>query len=338
MSLTKDTIGDYAKLPKGGRKHLKLYMHPPSIPTRFQTIHYDDSEKNAFHSTTPRFIQNHSEIPGPGYYAKSAETINHSHSVKGYGVGFASQLRRFVKPPTDLETEIVVAPNKYHPKLPCYSDSIQNSLSCSFRKPSNPNHQNRNINIYVRTRKGLKPTPGPGDYKNIKEFEKSNGAQSVFKSKTSRTKFDSDGSHHAPPPGLYLVEEAAKAIQPQVYGAISSFKASSRSHHQKLKKPLKFGSLAEIPDTPKEPSSNQTAIPGSGATPIAFPSPGCYNLARGSDAIHKTIPALNSIFQSKTTRFQYNETKSAPGPGHYHPFTNDGSRSFHLNLSQNWSN
>ena len=30
-------------------------MHPPSIPTRFQTFHYDDREEKGFNSTATRF-------------------------------------------------------------------------------------------------------------------------------------------------------------------------------------------------------------------------------------------------------------------------------------------
>ena len=36
-------------------KHLKLYMHPPSIPAKFQTIHFDNSQDKGFNSTCKRF-------------------------------------------------------------------------------------------------------------------------------------------------------------------------------------------------------------------------------------------------------------------------------------------
>ena len=36
---------------------IRLYLHPSSIPTKFQTIHYDDNEEKGFNSTTPRFGQ-----------------------------------------------------------------------------------------------------------------------------------------------------------------------------------------------------------------------------------------------------------------------------------------
>ena len=36
-------------------KEVAVKVHPPSIPTRFQTIHYDDNESKGFNSTAPRF-------------------------------------------------------------------------------------------------------------------------------------------------------------------------------------------------------------------------------------------------------------------------------------------
>ncbi len=39
------------------KKHLKLLMHPPSIPTQFQTFYYNDQEPKAFNTTASRFNQ-----------------------------------------------------------------------------------------------------------------------------------------------------------------------------------------------------------------------------------------------------------------------------------------
>eukprot|EP00842_Homolaphlyctis_polyrhiza_P004894 jgi/Hompol1/5405/HPOL_004391-RA len=76
-------------------KQLKLFLNPPSIPTKFQTIHYDDSESKAFNSTSQRFLKHVDDLPGPGYYACAAEKVEQlfvdaSMSKKGFGVGFAS--------------------------------------------------------------------------------------------------------------------------------------------------------------------------------------------------------------------------------------------------------
>jgi hypothetical protein len=78
------------------------------------------------------------------------------------------------------------------------------------------------------------------------------------------------------------------------------------------------------------------AVPGSGFTPIAFPSPGQYNIAKGGDAILKHGAELRSIFQSKSSRFQ-KTIQDTPGPCFYRPFPHSKFQSFHLNLNQNWT-
>ncbi|KAJ3090474.1 O(6)-methylguanine-induced apoptosis 2, partial [Phlyctochytrium bullatum] len=124
---------------KGKQKHLKLFMHPPSIPTRFQTFHFDDHEPKGFNSTAPRFDQRMDELPGPGYYKKEKLAFNlldeTSVSRKGYGVGFASKTKRFQKPPTDADFSLTkVSPADYDTrKRPQYSYSVAHSLTSSFR-------------------------------------------------------------------------------------------------------------------------------------------------------------------------------------------------------------
>ena len=43
------------KSPKKNLEKIKVYLQPSSIPTKFQTIHYDDSEDYGFNSTAQRF-------------------------------------------------------------------------------------------------------------------------------------------------------------------------------------------------------------------------------------------------------------------------------------------
>ncbi|KAJ3304164.1 hypothetical protein HDV03_003012 [Kappamyces sp. JEL0829] len=173
-------------------------MHPPSIPTRFQTIYYDDRENKAFNSTTRRFDCKMSDLPGaivsltpgPGYYAKAAEKLEHafkelSLSKKGFG-GFASQ--RFKNSLGVIDPFSTVSPAKYNPTTPVYSASLTTSLSPAFRNPVLGAAPIAASAVYVRTKTGLKATPGPGEYSTKSDkAQMTNGAQSVFKSKTSRT-------------------------------------------------------------------------------------------------------------------------------------------------------
>jgi hypothetical protein len=98
----------------------------------------------------------------------------------------------------------------------------------------------------------------------------------------------------------------------------------------------RVGHIANPPPPPKIPPSYQVATPGSGATPIAFPSPGNYNVLESADAVHKKGPVTQSIFKSKTKRFQSIVSEKAPGPDLYHPFPKSKFQSFHLNMNQNW--
>ncbi|KAJ3323977.1 hypothetical protein HDV06_000953 [Boothiomyces sp. JEL0866] len=329
------------------KKQLRLYMHPPSIPTRFQTIHYEDSEKKAFASTSRRFESKTNDLPGPGYYARAAEKLelvmkDASVSKRGYGVGFASQQKRFMKPPTDLETDITVSPAQYFPKSPKYSGSLQNSLSAVFRNPANTVPGKSffvSSNTMVRTKRGFKATPGPGEYsvdRIVVRPPLGDEKSSIFKSRTSRSHFGAQSS--IPAPGSYDVDKSSKSLEPKVYGAISSFRSSQRFQHTYLTvRKIKIVNISDPPALPEEPLSNQVCIPGSGQTPIAFPSPGKYNIVRGADATHKSSPATRSIFMSKSERFAQPLNKEVPGPGYYHPFPHSKSRSYHLNLEENWT-
>jgi hypothetical protein len=67
-------------------------------------------------------------------------------------------------------------------------------------------------------------------------------------------------------------------------------------------------------------------------TPIAFPSPGDYELAQITE-VHRRAPAPS---MGKSDRFK-DSLEANPGPGSYRPYQDTGRRSFRLNLSQSWS-
>ena len=107
--------------------------------------------------------------------------------------------------------------------------------------------------------------------------------------------------------------------------------------HFRNKPPIKFQAIAKAPPKPAFPASIQSSIQGSGATPLAFPSPGRYNLAKGAEMMsqHRQAPAPSL---GKSKRFQKDTLEGPiPGPGSYRPFIDGGHRSFHLNLHKNWT-
>lgn len=92
--------------------------------------------------------------------------------------------------------------------------------------------------------------------------------------------------------------------------------------------------IAKEPPKPSTPGSTQVSIPGSGMTPIAFPSPGDYEIAYGTDTLHRSRPAPS---MSKATRFRGLRNYTTVGPGSYQPYIDGGHRSFHLNLKNTWA-
>ncbi|KAI9193188.1 uncharacterized protein BJ171DRAFT_640845 [Polychytrium aggregatum] len=326
-------------VPGGGPRHLKLFMHPPSIPTKFQTFHFDDREPKGFNSTAPRFDLNPNELPGPGYYQKPSRIAlidEASISKKGFGVGFASKLRRFRKPPTELEF-LPVAPGQYnvsgHSR---YSHSLSSSKTSSFAKP---------VAAPAPKRRAL---PGPGQYDAAPPTKSGHVAESgavfVFKSKTRRSEIncpEATPGWDAPPPGAYEVRDITHRS-----GAVAAFKSTIRKQqssqktnapgpgsYELINKPLRnlakrrseFTSVVQAP--PRPYSGHKGIVPG----------PGFYELASASDAVQHKGPVANHVFASASPRFPVNPNGSKPGPGFYQPVPELKFRSFHLNIDGIWT-
>ncbi|TPX64668.1 hypothetical protein SpCBS45565_g05692 [Spizellomyces sp. 'palustris'] len=232
---------------RGKKRHLKLFIHPPSIPTKFQTFHFDDREEKGFNSTAPRFNKRLDELPGPGYYRSKPNEelgVGGSFSQKGYGVGFISKSKRFHKPPTDLETSLPIHgnPTKYNPREPTYSHSVTHNPSPAFRSPIVPPPPSSAIMPSWGARFD-RPTPGPGYYAPERTPRRAQagpgagdgggaeeaGARSAFVSRSKRSAINEAGSmpgKDAPPPGAYVVQE--ETIAKHVPAAVAAFKATAR--------------------------------------------------------------------------------------------------------------
>lgn len=345
--------GNLENPPKGrqDKRNVKLFMHPPSIPTRFQTFHFDDREAKAFNSTAPRFEQSMDELPGPGYYKKSTDSLEidePSISKKGYGVGFASKTSRFKKPPTDLETTIPVYPGQYNINhTPVYSNSLLNSKTSSFVSP-----------IAVKNNKKFF-TPGPGAYNtNLpsrvrqKYVDNNAPASFVFKSKTKRQEIncaDACPGRDAPPPWAYQVKDVKKNTL--LLGA--AFKAPERKNNSDLPQNVP-GPGAYDPIDEKNTFSDEkktekksrkimfTSIIQEHTRPTSsypkpIPGPGRYELAMASENIQTKGPIAKSVFTSNSPRFPNYKPATKMGPGFYHPIPDLKFRTYHLNLDGLWA-
>ncbi|KAJ3065571.1 O(6)-methylguanine-induced apoptosis 2 [Podochytrium sp. JEL0797] len=330
------------------QKHLKLFVHPPSIPTRFQTFHFDDNEEKGFNSTAPRFNGNLDELPGPGYYNRKDKSSEFalldptSLSNRGYGVGFASKTRRFKKPPTDLEI-MPVGPAEYTTSTPRYSYSLDNSVSSNFRQ--------RIVQVDEGRGRGKKGTPGPASYDTydaskslLQTRVQENGAAYVFKSKTRKSEINNPESTpglHAPPPGAYTIPEEKN---PRA-GAMAAFKSSSRPGIKVQSAPTVGPGSYNIAQTPQLPIKKYKTVFSPFNTWLTRPpffsrlrskfqsvtqinhdlnllritaplGPGQYEVARAADSIQKNTNVPHGVFVSTSKRFGYQKT-SAPPPGEF---------------------
>ena len=190
----------------------------------------------------------------------------------------------------------------------------------------------------VRTRVGWKSTPGPSEYQ-IPEQPHQLSESSVFKSKTIRLKTPRKES-----PLETIEEPTVKKYGPPTSSFIASerlekkHKTPGPTHYNptiKIEKiiPVKYklGNICNRPQKPLFPLSDQTSVPGSGMTPIAFPTPGRYDIAKGDGVVFGRRPEIGF---GRGRRFA-SIGGELVGPGFYHP-VGSGKRSFQLNMDQKW--
>ncbi|KAJ3151927.1 hypothetical protein HDU89_001568 [Geranomyces variabilis] len=343
----------------------KLYIHPPSIPTRFQTFCFDDGERRAFGSSAARFTRRLDELPGPGYYVVAGDGGGAEK-----GPGFVSKSKRF--PPPDASHP---SPTHYTPHTtPIYSHSLTASPSAAFI-PS-PIHAQRSVSPPVPLWKSRfeKPTPGPGAY----DAERAGDAEqrrpryrrrmAVFKSTSRRSEVNELGwtpGRDAPAPDAYSILESR--VVKEVGGAIAAFRAVPRdsafafcetsnpgpgtydvrapsptppSHYRPLWRPPPSQPLHHTPGPPAIPLNHLTSVPGSNVPPISNPGPGAYDVpAAAEHASQRRRPAdtKGSVFASITPRFAQPDGARQRGPGFYSPVAERGRRTFRLNLGEMWA-
>lgn len=87
------------RLIKGFIKDASSKVSVGSIPSKFETIIYNNNNNKAFGSSEIRFTQLENDKPGPGYYEDQTNSTilfgeKESLSKKGYGNGFVSASER----------------------------------------------------------------------------------------------------------------------------------------------------------------------------------------------------------------------------------------------------
>ncbi|CAB3979660.1 Hypothetical predicted protein [Paramuricea clavata] len=260
-----------------------------SIPSKYQTIVVDNSERKGFLSRAKRFqeLVAVNENPGPGTY-KGYEQSNHeispSYSKRGTGT-FASKMTRFNK---EQRAFAQPGPGEYEPlKPPVKSDFNKANVTSNFHLP---------IAMPSDERKQLQ-APAPNSYKISKATGKvahdnNVSACAAFKSNSKRQSFiTSKTAANLPSPCQYNVKE--ELLHKSSTGASASFKSTTE---RKMT-----------------------------CTPDLGPGPGSYNPYNTRKEKRKGYKFQRQHYLSiSAPAFALPEVEPAPGPGHYNLVNYEG--------------
>ncbi|XP_002740087.1 O(6)-methylguanine-induced apoptosis 2-like [Saccoglossus kowalevskii] len=331
---------DYQRIPSrpSGRIHKGHGMTAASssIPSRYQTIVIDNSEKKGFNARTKRFQYetNASENPGPGSYVslKDPDFTTSSLSKKGMGVGFVSKAPRIQK------RRGTAGPGPAQYGLPSVlkskSDFNRSTSTSSFAVP-----------IATNVKDKLSKQPAPNSYNVSKRaVEKHYGSQvqASFKS-TSRRPGLNVVKDHFPSPSQYNVSD--ELTKDSVKIPFSSFKSTSRRMMTGTP-PLNPGPGHYKPFEPSTDPVKRQILPRKHylcisapamplPPPLPEPGPGSY------DTVDYVGPSKHymssSVFVSNTSRWTGDVTNAdIPGPATYRPENLGNKQSFFYNAQNRW--
>ena len=348
------------KLVKGHIQDAYNERNSSSIPYKFETILYRNTNPKGFGASAQRAARNDDLAPGPGsydydhIYSRSNST---SWSKKGYGNGFVSQAGRML-----YRGYINTGPG------PGSYTRVENP----FQIPHILQHQKHETPEDMLKSKIMKAEmPGPGYYNpDVTKTSNTGNAKilnSMFKSTTGRKSLDSNSN---PPPGTYQID---RSIMPKKtfkhYLGTSNFMTPSK------KKMTKEAEDKEIVNNilGKNNEGNKT-VPGPGhyfktendddeaalftqklqerhsssfmtgnqtrfgevvqkkVRRVENPGPGTYN----PDNLREERSLVSgAVFMSETARNLQANKRNFVGPTKYNPELLP-KKSYHLNINKMW--
>lgn len=305
-----------------------------SIPSKFQTIVIDNSEKKGFSSRSQRFGHHatSNENPGPGHYIGhyTIESQSTSFSKRGTG-GFASKDRRMQKQQYGYSP----GPGVYDlpSQLVSQRDHNKAGTTSAFHKPI---AQNKTLSA---------GNPAPNEYRvHHSKIGKVNNvtADAAFKSRTKREVINVGDARSKPSPWHYTIKD--EVTRQTIKVPLSSFKSKTerKMHDQPTDVP---GPGTYHPSEPIPPIA-RTVFPrkhylciSAPAMPLPetppMPGPGSYELTTyDGDPKHYMSSAA---FVSTTSRWTGGDVgeKNEPGPAHYKP-AGSARHSFIYNAAGRW--
>ncbi|XP_077991307.1 O(6)-methylguanine-induced apoptosis 2-like [Glandiceps talaboti] len=307
-----------------------------SIPSKYQTIVIDNSERKGFLSRSRRFHDDVevTENPGPGTYGhwKSGVVMNTSSlSKKGMGVGFVSKVPRARR----QKRTIGPGPAKYGlpSVLQSKSDFNKATTTSCFSLPLATNPRDNKIK-----------QPAPNTYnvnRNIVEKHYGSQVQASFKSTSKRVDFN-PARDNFPAPSQYDVNDKLTKDSPRV--PLSSFKSTTvrkmagtppanpgPGHY----KPFEAAELANKQILPRKHYLCISAPAMPLPPPLPEPGPGSYDVVdyQGPSKHYMS----SAVFVSNTSRWT-GEVRNVevPGPATYRPDDVTGKQSFFYNAQNRW--
>lgn len=331
------------RTPPWIRPMKRTSQHVPSttasIPSRYQTFFYSNSESKGFNSQATRFPDHLgiNENPGPGTYKtqpNSSEKISVSYSKKGAG-GLASRKERFSR--TRLE---VVGPGSYTPRLTTnHLDFNRANTTKNFHPP-----------IAQKRENALGWSPAPNTYHiNTVQTEKNRmiTGEAAFKSRTPRA---AHSLNTASNPGPDKYEVVDRLVHPSICPYKSVF--NSKSPMKDFPRPKMGPGPADYSPRNYKPTAASMkgakssckhhilcfSAPALPLPPVPpQPGPGHYEIinkmALGTE---KETDASGAAFKSITGRMAGDkDAATRPGPGHYDPVSRM-KRSYFYNVHSVW--
>ncbi|KAK3709419.1 hypothetical protein QZH41_019543 [Actinostola sp. cb2023] len=294
-----------------------------SIPSKYQTIVTDNSEKKGFLSRSKRFYSGIGGYnPGPGQYGhmSKTETESTSYSKKGTG-GFASKCKRF--PRKQIQGESGPGPGEYEAFAPSENYFNKSGVTSTFHLP---------IAIKREDKKNVLPAPNQyniGKYTGKVVHDNNVSAYAAFKSRSKR-EINNPNLTKGPSPCRYNINDKLVSDSPKTVSA--PFK--STVERKMMQSPLPIpGPGSYDPSSGDESTANKRLQRGflnkhylcisAPALPLPLPDPtpgpGHYNIVDYEGPPKHFMSS--SVFVSSTSRWMTGSGQIVaiddddPGPG-----------------------
>lgn len=362
-STIKPNFRQAGRQPQG--KLLRGFIQDPinkttsaSIPYKFETILYKNTNPRGFGASAQKLIKSEDLGPGPGSYDSDIafSKTSTSFSKKGYGNGFVSETNRLLY---RGYVNTGPGPGAYNP------------AEQPFKVTHVPHDGKKGA---FDTAPKLQPMtsdiPGPGFYDpNIGKTSgvlNSRIVNSIFKSNTGRYRMSANSN---PPPGAYEVQGTLveKKSFKHYLGSSNFMLPTTKKTNPETKNKETANQMLGVEEPTKDvpgpghyfdaekddeivlfnqkiKQKNSAPFMAGNATRFGevikrkvkrfdYPGPGTY-LDIFDHSQEKTLVS-GAVFMSETARKPFRETKTFIGPMKYNPELLP-KKSYHLNINKNW--